>query len=163
MISIPTIAEKLREDYGIDTNTRTKFGQQTYNQVANIVSHTSLKENVVDVVTEERERKRAILGEAVNWLGGGLMSRLEQQSEQAKWENLEKVKQEINQAVQKGADAEQLKDQITLSSEDENEEKQAKEYAIQKLQQKTPTTESILSKLKATTKTAQLRDLNIRG
>ena len=162
MISIPTIAEKLREDYGIDTNTRTKFGQQTYNQVANIISHTSLKENVVDVVTEERERKRAMLGEAANWLGGGLMSKLEQQSEQAKWENLEKVKQEIDQAVQKGADAEQLKDQITLSSEDENEEKQAKDYAVQKLQQKNMTTESLLATLKNTVNTSTLRNIRFQ-
>lgn len=162
MISIPTIAEKLREDYGIDTNIKTEYGKQTYNQVANIVSHTSLKENVVDVVTEERERKRAILGEAVNWLGGGLMSKLEQQSEQAKWENLEKVKQEIDQAVQKGADAEQLKDQITLSSEDENEEEQAKDYAVQKLQQKNMTTESLLATLKNTVNTSTLRNIRFQ-
>ena len=77
-------------------------------------------------------------------------------------ENLEKVKQEIDQAVQKGADAEQLKDQITLSSEDENEEKQAKDYAVQKLQQKNMTTESLLATLKNTANTSTLRNIRFQ-
>lgn len=157
-ISIPTIAERLREDYGVNT----KIGA-VYQNVSEICRKTSIKECIIDVVQEKQLLKESMLGKAAKWLGGGLMSRLEQQKVQAKYENLEAVKQQIDKELQGGADAEQLKDTITLASEDENEEKQAKEYAIQKLQQKTPTTESILSKLKATTKTAQLRDLNIRG
>ena len=128
-MSIPTIAERLREDYGVNT----KIGS-VYNNVADICRKTSIKESLIDVIEEKQLLRESMLGKAAKWLGGGLMSRLEQQKTQAKYENIQAVKQQIDKEISDGADAEQLKDTITLASEDENEEKQAKDDAIQKLQ-----------------------------
>lgn len=160
LISINTIAQKLREDYGIDANLKTAFGRATYQQVADMISHTSLKNKITDKITEEAERKKSELGKAASWIGGGLMSRLQEAAKKSKWENLEKIKAEIDQKVQAGADAEELKNEITMAAEDEQEEEQAKQYAVDKLNQKA---ENLANKLLKTSKTSIFSEMRIRG
>ena len=75
---------------------------------------------------------------------------------------LEQIKQEIDKKVQQGADAQELKDTITLASENDEEAKQAKDYAVNKLKT-TAKVENLKDKLLKTSKTATFKDLNIRG
>ena len=162
VISIPTIAERLREEYGIDANLNTSYGKIIYTQVADLINKTSLRESVVDPRTEEKEKRKSLLGKAANWIGGGLMSRLQESAEKQRWEALEQIKQEIDKKVQQGADAQELKDTITLASENDEEAKQAKDYAVNKLKA-TAKVENLKDKLLKTSKTAAFKDLNIRG
>ena len=162
VISIPTIAERLREEYGIDANLNTSYGKIIYTQVADLVNKTSLRESVVDPRIEEKEKRKSLLGKAANWIGGGLMSRLQESAEKQRWEALEQIKQEIDKKVQQGADAQELKDTITLASENDEEAKQAKDYAVNKLKT-TAKVENLKDKLLKTSKTATFKDLNIRG
>lgn len=162
VISIPTIAERLREEYGIDANLNTSYGKIIYTQVADLINKTSLRESVVDPRTEEKEKRKSLLGKAANWIGGGLMSRLQESAEKQRWEALEQIKQEIDKKVQQGADAQELKDTITLASENDEEAKQAKDYAVNKLKT-TAKVENLKDKLLKTSKTAAFKDLNIRG
>lgn len=162
VISIPTIAERLREEYGIDANLNTSYGKIIYTQVADLVNKTSLRESVVDPRIEEKEKRKSLLGKAANWIGGGLMSRLQESAEKQRWEALEQIKQEIDKKVQQGADAQELKDTITLASENDEEAKQAKDYAVNKLKT-TAKVENLKDKLLKTSKTAAFKDLNIRG
>ena len=162
VISIPTIAERLREEYGIDANLNTSYGKIIYTQVADLINKTSLRESVVDPRTEEKEKRKSLLGKAANWIGGGLMSRLQESAEKQRWEALEQIKQEIDKKVQQGADAQELKDTITLASENDEEAKQAKDYAVNKLKT-TAKVENLKDKLLKTSKTAAFKHLNIRG
>ena len=162
VISIPTIAERLREEYGIDANLNTSYGKIIYTQVADLINKTSLRESVVDPRIEEKEKRKSLLGKAANWIGGGLMSRLQESAEKQRWEALEQIKQEIDKKVQQGADAQELKDTITLASENDEEAKQAKDYAVNKLKT-TAKVENLKDKLLKTSKTATFKDLNIRG
>ena len=162
VISIPTIAERLREEYGIDANLNTSYGKIIYTQVADLINKTSLRESVVDPRIEEKEKRKSLLGKAANWIGGGLMSRLQESAEKQRWEALEQIKQEIDKKVQQGADAQELKDTITLASENDEEAKQAKDYAVNKLKA-TAKVENLKDKLLKTSKTAAFKDLNIRG
>ena len=162
VISIPTIAERLREEYGIDANLNTSYGKIIYTQVADLVNKTSLRESVVDPRIEEKEKRKSLLGKAANWIGGGLMSRLQESAEKQRWEALEQIKQEIDKKVQQGADAQELKDTITLAAENDEEAKQAKDYAVNKLKT-TAKVENLKDKLLKTSKTAAFKDLNIRG
>ena len=162
VISIPTIAERLREEYGIDANLNTSYGKIIYTQVADLINKTSLRESVVDPRIEEKEKRKSLLGKAANWIGGGLMSRLQESAEKQRWEALEQIKQEIDKKVQQGADAQELKDTITLASENDEEAKQAKDYAVNKLKT-TAKVENLKDKLLKTSKTAAFKDLNIRG
>ena len=162
VISIPTIAERLREEYGIDANLNTSYGKIIYTQVADLINKTSLRESVVDPRIEEKEKRKSLLGKAANWIGGGLMSRLQESAEKQRWETLEQIKQEIDKKVQQGADAQELKDTITLASENDEEAKQAKDYAVNKLKT-TAKVENLKDKLLKTSKTAAFKDLNIRG
>ena len=162
VISIPTIAERLREEYGIDANLNTSYGKIIYTQVADLVNKTSLRESVVDPRIEEKEKRKSLLGKAANWIGGGLMSRLQESAEKQRWEALEQIKQEIDKKVQQGADAQELKDTITLASENDEEAKQAKDYAVNKLKT-TAKVENLKDKLLKTSKTAAFKDLNLRG
>ena len=146
LISIKTIAEKLREDYGINTNLETDFGRTTYSQVAQFINKTSLKECVCDPAIEEAERKKSMLGKAASWLSTGLMGRMQETRQRELNENIAQIKAEIDKKVQQGADAEQLKDEITLGAENDEEAKQAKQYAIDKLT-KEQKAESLKSKL----------------
>lgn len=162
VISIPTIAERLREEYGIDANLNTSYGKIIYTQVADLINKTSLRESVVDPRIEEKEKRKSLLGKAANWIGGGLMSRLQESAEKQRWEALEQIKQEIDKKVQQGADAQELKDTITLAAENDEEAKQAKDYAVNKLKT-TAKVENLKDKLLKTSKTAAFKDLNIRG
>lgn len=162
VISIPTIAERLREEYGIDANLNTSYGKIIYTQVADLINKTSLRESIVDPRIEEKEKRKSLLGKAANWIGGGLMSRLQESAEKQRWEALEQIKQEIDKKVQQGADAQELKDTITLASENDEEAKQAKDYAVNKLKT-TAKVENLKDKLLKTSKTATFKDLNIRG
>ncbi len=162
LISIKTIAEKLREDYGINTNLETDFGRTTYSQVAQFINKTSLKECVCDPAMEEAERKKCMLGKAASWLSGGLMSRMQETRQRELNENIAQIKAEIDKKVQQGADAEQLKDEITLGAENEEEEKQAKQYAIDKLTSNQKA-ESLKSKLLKTSGKSVFGGMNIRG
>lgn len=162
VISIPTIAERLREEYGIDANLNTSYGKIIYTQVADLINKTSLRESVVDPRIEEKEKRKSLLGKAANWIGGGLMSRLQESAEKQRWEALEQIKQEIDKKVQQGADAQELKDTITLAAENDEEAKQAKDYAVNKLKA-TAKVENLKDKLLKTSKTAAFKDLNIRG
>lgn len=162
LISIKTIAEKLREDYGINTNLETDFGRTTYSQVAQFINKTSLKECVCDPAIEEAERKKCMLGKAASWLSGGLMGRMQETRQRELNENIAQIKAEIDKKVQQGADAEQLKDEITLGAENEEEEKQAKQYAIDKLTS-TQKAESLKSKLLKTSGKSVFGGMNIRG
>ena len=162
LISIKTIAEKLREDYGINTNLETDFGRTTYSQVAQFINKTSLKECVCDPAIEEAERKKCMLGKAASWLSGGLMGRMQETRQRELNENIAQIKAEIDKKVQQGADAEQLKDEITLGAENEEEEKQAKQYAIDKLTSNQKA-ESLKSKLLKTSGKSVFGGMNIRG
>lgn len=162
LISIKTIAEKLREDYGINTNLETDFGRTTYSQVAQFINKTSLKECVCDPAIEEAERKKSMLGKAASWLSTGLMGRMQETRQRELNENIAQIKAEIDKKVQQGADAEQLKDEITLGAENEEEAKQAKQYAIDKLTSNQKA-ESLKSKLLKTSGKSVFGGMNIRG
>lgn len=149
-MSIPTLAQRVREEYGINTKI-----ESTYNTVANYVLKTSYKEHIVDLPTEQRSLKESMLGKAAKWLSGGLMGRLNEEKEARKNEDLNKIKQEIDKMAKEGKDAKEIKDAITLSSENDQEADQAADYAVQKLNQ----AESLKESLLRTASTAKLNNL----
>lgn len=160
IISVKTIASRLREEYGVNANLNTQAGRAVYQQVANLVNNTSLKECVVDPTVEEAERKKAILGKAASWLHGGLMESMAKQKQLD--ENLAQIKAEIDKKVQAGANAEELNNDITLAAENEQEAKDAKQYAIDKLNSNAKT-ESLKSKLLGTNRSSVFSTMDFRG
>lgn len=128
-MSIVTMSEKLREDYGINTKI-----QSTYNTVSNLCLHTSIKEHIVDVETEKESLKESLLGKATKWLSKGLMGKCAELKEAEQREELNKVKAEIDKLHNEKKDN-KIKDTIALMADDEKEAEEAINYALDKVQE----------------------------
>ena len=161
-MSINTIAEKLQETIGINTRLDDVQGISNYNQISDIIQNTTLIEKVIDPMEEKRLMRDESLGAAKKWIKEGLMNKMEKVKKDLRNEALENIKKEIDKKVQQGADAEELKDVIDLSTDDEQEKEQAKNYAVDKLQT-TAKVESLKNKLLNTSHNSRLSDMNIRG
>ena len=128
-MSIVTMSEKLREDYGINTKI-----QSNYNTVSNLCLHTSIKEHIVDVETEKESLKESLLGKATKWLSKGLMGKCTELKEAEQREELNKVKAEIDKLHNENKDN-KIKDTIALMADDEKEAEEAINYALDKVQE----------------------------
>lgn len=128
-ISIPTIAEALREDYGINTKV-----ESTYKTVKQIVENTSFKSLIVDVAQEKQMFKESMLGKASKWLGSGLLGKLGNEKRQPLDEDIAKVKMEIDKLTKEGKDAQTIKDTITLQADNDQEQEEAEKYAAEQIQ-----------------------------
>lgn len=128
-ISIPTIAEALRENYGINTKV-----ESTYKTVKQIVENTSFKSLIVDPVQEKQMFKESMLGKASKWLGSGLLGKLGNEKRQPLDEDIAKVKMEIDKLTKEGKDAQTIKDTITLQADNDQEQEEAEKYAVEQIQ-----------------------------
>ena len=155
IISVPTIATKLREDYGINTKSPI-----TYQAVSNLATNVkSFREYIVDVNKEAEILKESSLGKAAKWLSGGLLAKLADKKKRIIDEEITAVKREIDRLAQQGEDAQTIKDAIVLQADNEQEEDEGVKYATQKLQQRDAKTEELKKTLLKTSSTARLNNL----
>lgn len=156
LISLNTIAEQLTQKYGINADVRTTGGKIMFEQMAEMINNTSLKNKIIDAMTEKTLKKEQILGKAKNWLGEGLLGHLANLKEKQKLENLQNIKTEIDKKIRDGSSAQEIKDVITLTADNEQEEKQAQDYAIEKMDKKV---ENLKKQLLHTSKTSKINNL----
>ena len=155
IISVPTIATKLREDYGINTKS-----PATYQVVSNLATNVkSFREYIVDANKEAEILKESSLGKAAKWLSGGLLAKLADKKKRIIDEEITAVKREIDRLAQQGEDAQTIKDAIVLQADNEQEEDEGVKYATQKLQQRDAKTEELKKTLLKTSSTARLNNL----
>lgn len=155
IISVPTIATKLREDYGINTKS-----PATYQVVSNLATNVkSFRQYIVDANKEAEILKESSLGKAAKWLSGGLLAKLADKKKRIIDEEITAVKREIDRLAQQGEDAQTIKDAIVLQADNEQEEDEGVKYATQKLQQRDAKTEELKKTLLKTSSTARLNNL----
>jgi len=151
-MSIPTLAEELREGYGHNTKI-----ESMYENVSNIATKTSLKKYIVDVPTEKRLIKESYLGRASSWLkSDSLMDRMQRTKQKEMYENIDKVKQEIDKLNQEGKQ-DKIQDTIKVLADNEQEKEEAENYALDKVQESK--VNELLSKLKSTQAKSALNNL----
>ena len=131
-MSLTSLAESLYER-GIKADLKTAYGKQVFKQVADMVSHTSLKESILSPEEESRLEKNEKLGRAAKWLGTGILGKMFQEKENQKYEEIHAIKQEIDKMEREGKDAKAVKDMITLKADNEQEQKEAEDYAVSKM------------------------------
>lgn len=131
-MSLTKLAEKLQE-HGIKADLNSAYGKHVFQQVADMVSHTSLKESILDPQEEAELEKHEKLGKAAKWLGGGLMCKLLQEKQDKQYEEINAIKQEVDKMSREGKDAKAVKDMITLRASDDKEQKEAEDYAVSKM------------------------------
>jgi hypothetical protein len=137
-ISVMTIAEKLREDYGINTKV-----DMVMENVVTICEYTPVKKYIIDENEEKRLTKDENLGIAKNFLRKGLdtvwaatreaenMQNLAEVKQQR--ENLEQAKKEIDKvALQGDAGKKKAKIAAEILTDNEQEAEEAYDYAVNK-------------------------------
>lgn len=152
LVSLVTIYNKLREDYGINTNI-----ESTMNTVKNLCeSVKSIKEHIVEKEVEEETFHKAMLGKANKWLSGGLMAECARIKQEQKNEELNKVKSAIDKLHAQNKD-DKIKSAVAVLADNEQEAQQAIDYALDKVTESK--VNSIKESLLSTSRSAKLRNL----
>ena len=151
-MSVPTIAEKLREDYGLDTRAGV-----VYDNVSMICEYTPVSKYIIDPDTEKALMKTQSLGLANRFIKSGLQDVWANNKQQenlsnldtvlsSKAENLDQAKKAIDKFANQDGNAEKIKKAIELTTDNDQEKEQALDYAIDKIDE-SYSTDSVMSKL----------------
>lgn len=139
-MSIETIREKLREDYGVRTNIE-MYSENIYG----ICEYTPVKKYIIDRKLEESLLKEQNLGIAKCYLKEGLNAVWEREAQAKLNNNLKSIinNEDLNQAkkaVDTVADRtngnpDAIKKAIELTAENDQEKQQALDYAVDKIEE----------------------------
>lgn len=139
-MSIETIREKLREDYGVRTNIE-MYSENIYG----ICEYTPIKKYIIDRKLEESLLKEQNLGIAKCYLKEGLNAVWEREAQAKLNNNLKSIinNEDLNQAkkaVDTVADRtngnpDAIKKAIELTAENDQEKQQALDYAVDKIEE----------------------------
>ena len=151
-ICIQTLATKLREDFGINTK-----NPSTYAVVTQIAEKTSLGKKLVSMQEEQQLFKESYLGVAANYLGTGLMGRLEKQKQEKLNEDLNDIKANIDRMAREGKDGQDIKNLIDLKADNDKEREEAENYALDKLEESK--VDALKKSLLRTSRDAKLNNL----
>ena len=151
-ICIQTLATKLREDFGINTK-----NPSTYAVVTQIAEKTSLGKKLVSMEQEQQLFKESYLGVAANYLGTGLMGRLEKQKQEKLNEDLNDIKANIDRMAREGKDGQDIKNLIDLKADNDKEREEAENYALDKLEESK--VDALKKSLLRTSRDAKLNNL----
>ena len=151
-ICIQTLATKLREDFGINTK-----NPSTYAVVTQIAEKTSLGKKLVSMEQEQQLFKESYLGVAANYLGTGLMGRLEKQKQEKLNEDLNDIKANIDRMAREGKDGQDIKNLIDLKADNDKEREEAENYALDKLEESK--VDALKKSLLRTSRNAKLNNL----
>ena len=151
-ICIQTLATKLREDFGINTK-----NPSTYAVVTQIAEKTSLGKKLVSMEEEQHLFKESYLGVAANYLGTGLMGRLEKQKQEKLNEDLNDIKANIDRMAREGKDGQDIKNLIDLKADNDKEREEAENYALDKLEESK--VDALKKSLLRTSRNAKLNNL----
>ena len=151
-ICIQTLATKLREDFGINTK-----NPSTYAVVTQIAEKTSLGKKLVSMEQEQQLFKESYLGVAANYLGTGLMGRLEKQKQEKLNEDLNDIKANIDRMTREGKDGQDIKNLIDLKADNDKEREEAENYALDKLEESK--VDALKKSLLRTSRNAKLNNL----
>lgn len=151
-ICIQTLATKLREDFGINTK-----NPSTYAVVTQIAEKTSLGKKLVSMEEEQQLFKESYLGVAANYLGTGLMGRLEKQKQEKLNEDLNDIKANIDRMAREGKDGQDIKNLIDLKADNDKEREEAENYALDKLEESK--VDALKKSLLRTSRDAKLNNL----
>ena len=151
-ICIQTLATKLREDFGINTK-----NPSTYGVVTQIAEKTSLGKKLVSMEEEQQLFKESYLGVAANYLGTGLMGRLEKQKQEKLNEDLNDIKANIDRMAREGKDGQDIKNLIDLKADNDKEREEAENYALDKLEESK--VDALKKSLLRTSRDAKLNNL----